>query len=502
MIARLPARPKVLLATPPYHAGVVESAGIWPPFSLVSIAGELRKHGYDVQIYDSMSRQDSIEDVRRYLRDAEYDVLGVTSITASIVAAVETMRIAREEHPEVVTVLGGVHGTFQYAELLEQYGAVIDVVVRGEGEVTLPALLEAMIAGSALAQVAGIAYFDGKMVQATRGRAFVHDLDALEPAWDLLEWDLYKFFVMPKSRLGIVNSSRGCPHGCSFCSQQKFWQKDYRQLSAERFVEHIRTLRRRHNVDVVMLSDEYPTRDRNRWERILDMLIHEDLGMTLLLETRVEDILRDADILWKYRAAQVVHIYVGVEATNQASLDLFKKDIKCEESKEALRLIAANGIVSECSFVLGMPDETAQTIAATLELAKHYNPDFAHFLAITPWPYSDLYHDLAEHVEEKDYAKYNLVTPIVRPRRMTLNEVNDALISCYKGFYMWKVPRFHQDADPFRRDYLLRATQVMMRNSFLTKHMQGADMPPEVEQYLKQKTACPYTRIRKAVGLD
>jgi anaerobic magnesium-protoporphyrin IX monomethyl ester cyclase len=106
-------------------------------------------------------------------------------------------------------------------------------------------------------------------------------------------------------------------------------------------------------------------------------------------------------------------------------------------------------------------------------LSKHYNPDFAHFLAITPWPYSDLYEELKDRIQVWDYSRYNLITPIVAPRSMTLEEVNSAMINCYREFYTWKVPQFSNDPDAFRRDYLMRATRLMMQNSFLKKYMQG-----------------------------
>lgn len=480
---------KIILATPPYHAGVVESAGIWPPLGLACIAGELRKKGFEVEIYDSMSRQDTLGDVRDFLNSKQYDVLGLSSITASIVASLDVFRISKELRPEALTVLGNVHGTFMYDELFHQNGNLIDFIVRGEGETTLPALLETLSAGKTPELVAGIAFHSNGNTIATKERKFINDINRIEPAWDLLEWDLYKFFVMPKSRLGIVNSSRGCPHECSFCSQQKFWNRSYRELIPQNFIEQLRTLRDSYDVNVVMLSDEYPTKNRERWEEILDRLILEDMDVALLMETRVEDILRDADILWKYRRANIIHIYVGVEATKQSSLDVFKKDIKCEESQEALRLIAAHRMVSECSFVLGMPDETLESIADTLKLAKHYDPDFAHFLAITPWPYSDMYPDLKDYVSVRDYSQYNLVTPIVKPADMSLEEVNDAIINCYKEFYMWKMPRFLDEQDSFRRDYLLRATKVMMKNSFLKKYMKGCPWPSGTEfEDIKNKT--------------
>lgn len=463
----------IIIATPPYHAGVLESAGIWPPLGLVYIAGELRKKGYNVEIYDSMSLQHSLEDVSLFLRNKKYDVLGVSSITASIVASLEMLKISKEENPDAITILGNVHPTFEYTELFNSHSDKIDFIVRGEGEVTLPELLNALSNDVNLKSISGIVFRYEGSITVTSGRNYVENLDSLDPAWDLLDWSLYKFFVIPKSRMGIINSSRGCPHDCIFCSQQKFWNRSYRELSPEKFIRQLEELHFKYGVNVVMISDEYPTKNRERWEKILDMLIDKKLDISLLLETRVEDILRDRDILWKYRRAKILHIYVGVEATNQKSLDIFKKNIKCEESQEALRLIAANGMISECSFVLGMPDESYQSIAATLELAKHYNPDYGHFLAITPWPYADMYGDLKNYIREYDYSKYNLITPIIEPEAMTLAEVNEAIINCYKEFYKWKVPQFENDTDDFRRNYLLRATRLMMQNSFLQKYMKS-----------------------------
>jgi anaerobic magnesium-protoporphyrin IX monomethyl ester cyclase len=91
-------------------------------------------------------------------------------------------------------------------------------------------------------------------------------------------------------------------------------------------------------------------------------LIERKPGVKILMETRVDDILRDEDILGKYKEAEIDHIYAGVEATSQAALDAFRKNIKVEESRRALDLINKHDIVSEMSFVLGMPDDTKDSI--------------------------------------------------------------------------------------------------------------------------------------------
>jgi len=251
-------------------------------------------------------------------------------------------------------------------------------------------------------------------------------------------------------------------------------------------VEELEFLRDTYGVNVVMLSDEYATRNRERWEHILDLMIERRTGVYLLLETCVGDIIRDADIMWKYKKAGVLHIYVGVEATNQERLDLFKKNIACENSREAIRLINDAGMITECSFVLGMPDETRESIAGTLELARHYDPDFAHFLLIAPWPYADIYRDLEPYIAEKDFAKYNFVEPVVKPQDMTIEEIRGNLINCYRSYYMNKVKEYDRIEDPFKREYLLRSMKVMMEKSFLVKYIAGmGEIPEEVRKLLE-----------------
>ena len=102
---------------------------------------------------------------------------------------------------------------------------------------------------------------------------------------------------------------------------------------------HLKMLNKTYGVDVILFTDDYPSPDRARWEGILDLLIKKDMGIKILMETRAKDIIRDADILDKYKKAGIIHIYVGTEATEQECLDYIKKDLSIEESKEALRLL-------------------------------------------------------------------------------------------------------------------------------------------------------------------
>ncbi|AVX31281.1 anaerobic magnesium-protoporphyrin IX monomethyl ester cyclase [Carboxydocella thermautotrophica] len=473
---------KVLLITPSYHAGVVEAAGSWPNLGLVYLAGHLRAAGHEVVIYDAMTKGHDLAQIKARIEQERPRVVGTTSYTASAPAASQVLQVAKAVDPSILTVFGGIHANFMYEEMLKDWPWV-DVVVRGEGEETLPELLDSWPDEKKLAQVKGIAWRNqrGEII-VNPARPFLPDLDRLIPAWDLVEWEDYTFYVLPGSRLGLVNSSRGCPHQCAFCSQQKFWQQSYRERSAESFVSELEHLKQTYGVNVVMLSDEYPTRNRERWEKILDLLLERQVGMYLLLETCVSDVLRDRDILDKYRAAGVIHVYVGVEATDQASLDQFKKSITCEQGREALALLNEANIISECSFVLGTPEETPEHIDQTLELAKHYNPDFAHFLLLAPWPYADLYPELKPFIIEQDYSKYNFVEPVIKPRQMEVEELAQAVLKCYKEYYLERIETYPAIRDRFKREYMLRSLQVMINNSFLRRHMQREGLLPAAMQ--------------------
>jgi anaerobic magnesium-protoporphyrin IX monomethyl ester cyclase len=392
--------------------------------------------------------------------------------------------------------MGNVHPTFCWHQLLSD-DPNVDVVVRGEGEATFAELVRATSATAgtsagareSLGKIDGLAWKDGGSPVANRPRGFAPEIDALEPAFDLIDWPLYFYRPRPEGRLAIVNSSRGCRQRCSFCSQQKFWERSWRGRAPEHFVGELETLRDRHGVRVAMLSDETPTVDPERWERILDLMIERGTGVELLLETRVDDILRDEAILPKYRAAGVSHVYVGVESTDQATLDLYKKDTKVFQSKKAIELINGHGMVSETSFVLGTPDETAESIRRTVELAKWYAPDMAFFLAITPWPYADLYDELKEHLATTDYRRYNLVEPVIKPKNMTMDEIQKELHRATGDFFHDKFKRLHE-LSPEKRTFMVEVLKLLIEHSYLGEEMRhmagGAAMPEHVKKMMAE----------------
>ncbi|MCK4777975.1 MAG: cobalamin-dependent protein [Actinomycetia bacterium] len=470
---------KVMLITPPYHCGVLESAGNWLPLGFVYIAGSLREAGFDVKIYDAMTKNHYLRDIQRHIESYQPDVVATTAYTSTYPAASEVIKMAKRVNPSVVTIMGGVHPTFMWEESLTELKDVLDFIVRGEGEATTTELLSVLRDKNRPENVSGIAYLSNGHPVSTSSRPFIENLDSLWPAWDLVNWEDYIYFASDNKRLAVVSTSRGCLEGCTFCSQQLLWRKTWRARKPSEVIKELQILKDKFGVEVVMFADEYPTYDRNRWEEMLDLLIKHNIGIEILMETRVEDIVRDEDIIGKYKNAGVSHIYVGAEAVTQERLDFFKKNAKVRDSKRAIDLINSTDIVTETSFVLGIPDESDDSIQKTIELAKYYNADMTFFLAIGPWPYSEIYPELKPYIATKDYSKYNFMIPVVKPKKMSLGEVQEALDRAHKEFYMHKMQQVPLMSS-FKREYMKDVFRIL-KNSCIGDLMKEITIP----EYMK-----------------
>ena len=481
---------EILFVTAPYHCGVVEVAGRWIPLQFCYLADAALQAGVRPIIYDAMSKMATHRQIAGILKAVKPKYLGLSSITATMPDVLKIASYAKRISPKTKVILGGVHPTFCAQEVFET-SPDVDIVVIGEGEQTLKELLTALEKDTDITNVCGIAFRSRDGMTVTPRRCFLPQLEAFQPRFELLNWGDYRYFVIPGSRLGAVSTSRGCNHNCSFCSQQKFWDKTWRFRKPEDVAVEIERLYTKWNVNVILLTDEYPTKNRERWIELLERvksLRHDDLF--LLMETRVDDIVRDEDILPLYRDAGIIHVYVGVEATRQETLDLIHKDVLVDMGRQALSLLKKHGFISETSFVLGFPDETSETIANTLELAKYYDPDFAHFLAITPWPYADIYESLKPYIAVEDYSKYNLIDPIIEPEKMTLDEIDIAMIRCYGEFYGKRFLTVLQEKDEFKRQYMLRSMKLIMKSSFIVEKMKHCPLRmKDMEKIMKEQAS-------------
>ena len=462
---------RVLLIHPNYHSGGAEIAGNWPPAWVAYLTGYLKAGGYtDVHFVDAMTHHLDDEAVRARIAELQPDIVGCTAITPAIYKAEGLLKIAKEVNPAIVTVLGGIHGTFMYPQVLKE-APWIDAVVRGEGEQVFLNFVRAVDNGTWArdrSTVCGIAFAsnDGTVV-ATPAEPPIQDLDRIKPDWSILEWDKY-IYIPLGVRVAIPNFARGCPFTCTFCSQWKFW-RDYRIREPKAVVDEIEDLVNSHGVGFFILADEEPTIHRKKFIAFCEELIARGLPAKVQwgINTRVTDILRDEKLLPMFRQAGLVHVSLGTEAAAQLKLERFNKETTIEQNKKAIRLLREAGIVTEAQFIVGLENETAETLEETYQMARDWNPDMANWAMYTPWPFSDLFQELGDKVEVFDFEKYNFVTPIMKPDAMDRAELLDRVMNNYRRFFMNKsFFQYPWEKDKFRRKYLMGCLKAFLKSGF------------------------------------
>ena len=464
---------RILLIHPNYHSGGAEIAGNWPPAWAAYLTGSLKAAGFaDVVFIDAMTNDLTDEALAERIRAVKPDIVGATAITPSIYKAERALQIAREAHPHAITLLGGVHATFMYRQVLTE-APWVDAIVRGEGEEILIEVVRAIEAGqweSARRTIKGLAYADGDKIIATEAAATVKNVDSITPDWSILEWAKYKYIPL-NCRVAIPNMARGCPFTCSFCSQWKFW-RDYRVRDPKKVVDEIQELYEKYDVRFFILADEEPTINRKKFVQFCEELIARGLPEKVQwgINTRVTDILRDEKLLPLYRKAGLLHVSLGTEAAAQLKLDRFNKETKVSDNKRAIKLLRDNGIVVEAQFIVGLENETAETLEETYRRAEDWKPDLANWSMYTPWPYTQLFKEMSDKVEIYDFEKYNFVTPIIKPEAMERGELLDRVMNNYRRFYIKKA-LFHYPwaGTGARRRYLLGCLKAFLKSGFERK---------------------------------
>ncbi|MCG5548074.1 magnesium-protoporphyrin IX monomethyl ester anaerobic oxidative cyclase [Halorhodospira halochloris] len=465
---------RIVFIHPNYSSGGAEIAGNWPPAWVAYLAGALKQAGFDnLRFIDAMTDNLSDDYIRQELEKEKPDIVATTAITPAVYIAERALEIAKEVDPNVVTLIGGIHPTFMFKQVLSE-APWIDAVVRGEGEEIMVNLARAVAEGrwpSDKENIKGIAYRDENQIVATPAAPTIKDLDSIWPDWGILEWEKYTYIPL-NTRVAIPNMARGCPFTCSFCSQWKFW-RDYRIRDPEKVVDEIEHLADEHGVGFFILADEEPTINRKKFIEFCQALIDRGLpqrGIMWGLNTRVTDVLRDEDILDFYRKAGLIHVSLGTEAAAQLKLDRFNKETTVAQNKRAVELLRNAGIVVEAQFIVGLENETAETLEETYRMACDWGTDLANWAMYTPWPFSDLFHELSDTVEVFDFEKYNFVTPIIKPDAMDRGELLDRTMSNYRRFYMKKALFSYPWAGSGdRRKYLLGCLKAFLKAGFQRK---------------------------------
>ncbi len=457
---------KILLIQPPSTKVLdtslpeilIEKEDPMPPLGLMYLASYLEKNtSHDVKILDCRIENVGYTELKEKI--AKPDIVGITTMTFTILDVIKTIKTIKEINPKIKIVLGGPHVHIYPEETIKISG--VDYCVLGEGEAPFKDLLDNIDNTEKLYNIRGIVFKDKDRVVNTGPRETIQDLDSLPfPARHLIPYKKYGSVLAKRFPVTTMFTSRGCPYKCLFCDRPHLG-KNFRFRSAKNVVDEIQECEKAGIKEIFIYDDTFGA-DKQRVLDICNEIIKRGIKMVWDVRTRVNTV--DQEILGALKKAGCQRIHYGVEAGTQKILDVLRKGITLEMAEKAFKLTKKAGIEALAYFMIGSPTETKKDVIQTIKFMKKLNPDYAHITITTPYPATDLYKmGLEQKVLSYDYWKEFAQNPTsdFRPclweKELPKEELFFLLKKAYRSFY-------------FRPLYIFkRVLQVKSRRELLTK---------------------------------
>lgn len=394
-----------------------------PRLGTILLGTIMAKLGWEVELF--------IEDFREldFGVIGGADIVGISTITSTAPRAYAVADRVRSLGLPVL--FGGPHVTFLPEEGLE-HG---DFVLRGEAEETLPLFLDAWLTGTDLADIPGLSFRQNGRFFHNAKAAPPLDLDALPLAdFGLLKPDARwrkKKMVLP------VQTSRGCPFDCTFCSVTGMFGKAYRYRSTEHILAELRAHAGRHRY--LFFYDDNFAAHKPRTRALLEAMIKENFRFRWTTQVRA-DVARDPDLVRLMKKAGCHTVCIGFESVNPKSLEESRKAQSLAELNRAVRVFHRQGIHIHGMFVFGFDQDDRETFRETVKWARKSRLTSSQFLILTPLPGSAFYEKVTEEkrIAFKDWSLYDAHHAVFRPRRLSLIDLQKAQIRGHKRFYSFR----------------------------------------------------------------
>ncbi|MFK4687377.1 B12-binding domain-containing radical SAM protein [Streptomyces pristinaespiralis] len=350
------------------------------PIGLAYLMAYLEQRGFPSSGFDfGDSEDDPVGLARLYGLDG-YDVVGFSVYNESFRSSVAMAEWIKSRNPHCLIVLGGPHATAVHEHIVRRYGCV-DVVVRREGEEAMLDVVRALDDPVALRRIKGTTWGapggDGEPV-VNPDRPFVPDLDQIPfPDAEFTSHSGYPdltYFDSVQGRLKAaltICSSRSCPYNCSFCGVLTIGRK-YRSREADRVVAELLHFRERHQIhyEHVYFSDANFFVSPTRALEVAEALHEADANISFSFGTRVNQILKAADILPRLKECGLRFIELGIESASEPVLERLAKHVRPAVNLAAVRLLRRLGIEISLDFIMLDPATTLDDIRANAEFLR------------------------------------------------------------------------------------------------------------------------------------
>jgi anaerobic magnesium-protoporphyrin IX monomethyl ester cyclase len=439
---------KVLLINPPRfyeligkNPAIIENnRGYNPPLGILSLAGYLEKTTkYDIEVLDTQPYEYGYNELRNILGKKMGDVVGITTMTFTLIDVIKTVTLVKQLSPETKVVLGGPHVHISPNETINLPG--VDFLVQGEGEKTFLKLLNNLNNPDMLEQIPGLVFKRNGTIVNTGISPITQDLDELGfPARHLVDVTRYTSLLGKDNVITTMFTSRGCPYRCIFCDRPSSpVLSGFRWRSAKHVADEMEECINLGIREAFIYDDTFTIR-KDRVFELCEEIKKRKLKFRWDVRAHVNTV--TPGLLHAMRDAGCERIHYGMEAGNNRILKVIKKNTTIERVKQVIQWTKDVNMEILTYFMIGHPTETIEDIRDTMELAKQLDPNYVHFTIFCPYPATEAYFQglksgiLKEDVWRKFSAnpKEDFELPFWE-ENFTADELRTLLVQAYKGFY-------------------------------------------------------------------
>lgn len=336
------------------------------PIGLLYLAGALEKDGHEILVKNYYGKAwDKVKgEIVKMIENYSPDILGLSCSTMNRVSCFKLSKIAKKIIPKIKIIMGGVHASSMYKQILENFP--VDAIVLGEGEITTPKLVSALEKNKPLKNICGIAFKNKGKIHANPRLEFIQNLDELPiPKHELFAENI------KETGEAVMITSRGCPFNCIFCSTTQYWGRQWRPRSAKNVVDEIEYIVKKVPfVKKIRINDDTFFLDNQRVIDICNEIIRRKLKIRWTGCGRLDVISKE--MLLKLKETGFEDIAYGVESGSSKILKVINKKITKEQIKKAIKLTNEVGLNYYIFLMVGNPGETWETVKESARFLSEF----------------------------------------------------------------------------------------------------------------------------------
>lgn len=398
-----------------------------PPTDLMYLAGIAEQCGYEAKIKDYSLGGDFVSDLKKFSPD--YLVANIA--TPTFKSDMETVALAKQELPNLVTIIKGAPFLTYNTNVIYE-NPFVDYVIMGEPELTLKEILE----GVPNNEILGICYSENMQGVKNEPRPFNENLDELPfPARHLVDNSIYRRPDNGKVQ-AVIKVARGCPYHCFFCLATPVSGVKVRTRSAENIIAEIKECVEKYNLRNFLFWSDTFNFDREWTLDLCKKIVDSKLKIVWSSNTRANTMDDEMASLMYKAGCRLVSI--GVESGSQEVLNNIGKKITLDEIRNTVKILKKNKIKIYNYFVIGLPWETEKTVEETIKFAIELDSNFISFYTATPLPGTRYFayammNKLVEGQLNFDNAYY---VPAVRSHELSKERIFELHKQAIKRFYL------------------------------------------------------------------